>query len=245
MDTRNLACMKVVPPEDWQYTAASTACDYHLLGLCLFPSLPPLNSGIHSLCLVPVNRFCCSSKFKTEKEINKDTHAHRAVWFASQQEQTDLLSTHYEGSARKYANNKNHFSFIITKKQHLSLYTLQTTGKGNRCTIAAQRQGPMTEHRNIFWWQNRETSGPLIPEPSILPFKKIKYVFYPLQNTQWKTSQKQQQTHDKNKPDRLCSGWKSSIKQDYFLHIKQKVSFARKQKCFWGWRFGDLKMWIH
>lgn len=124
-------------PKDWQDTAASMAHSYHLLGLCLSLSLTPLNSGIHSSCLVPVNRFCCSSKFKTQKEINKDTHAHRAVWFASQQEQIDLLSTHYEGSARKYTNNKNHFSFVITKKQHLSLHTLQTTGKGNKCTITA------------------------------------------------------------------------------------------------------------
>lgn len=137
MGTWNLASVKVVPPGDWQDAAASTAHDYHLLGLSLSlsPSLPPLNSDIHSSCLVPINRFCCSSKFKTQKEVNKDTHAQRTVWFASQQEQTDLLSTHDE--ARKYENNENHFSFIITKKKHLPLYTLQTTGKGNRCTTTA------------------------------------------------------------------------------------------------------------
>lgn len=42
MDTQNLAYMKVVPPEDWQDTTAPMACDYHLLGLSLSPSLPPL-----------------------------------------------------------------------------------------------------------------------------------------------------------------------------------------------------------
>lgn len=112
------------------------------VSLILPLSLPPLNSDVHSSCLVAVNRFCCSSKFKTQKEINKDTHAHRAVWFASQQEQTDLLSAHYEGNARNYTNNKNHFSFIITRSNIYHYIYSKPQEKGTGAQLLLQDKAP-------------------------------------------------------------------------------------------------------